>query len=163
MKVNPYLNISADAFFSLYTNVTNLHINKYKVKSATLQNFSVWNIHDKWNFLIFTYLKFLIDNYTKNKNFTKNKRTTLTDHQSKMRSKSKVNNKDTRATSMTSLWSIHCKPKAHHNTRPSATITDTEWANAKWYVSCYYPNKHYFTYPHSNNNFRRANNLVLYN
>ena len=73
MKVNPYLNISADAFFSLYTTVTNLHINKYKVKSATLQNFPVWNIHDKWNFLIFTYLKLLIDNYTKNKNFTKTK------------------------------------------------------------------------------------------
>ena len=37
----------ADAFFSLFTNVKNIHINKYKVKSATLQKFPIRNIHDK--------------------------------------------------------------------------------------------------------------------
>ena len=34
---------SADAFISLFTNVTNLHINKYKVKSGTLQKFPMRN------------------------------------------------------------------------------------------------------------------------
>ena len=38
---------SADAFFSLFTNSTNLHINKYKVKSATLQKFLMRNVHNK--------------------------------------------------------------------------------------------------------------------
>ena len=42
-------NVSGDAIFSLFTNVTNLHINKHKVKSATLQKFPISNIHDKLN------------------------------------------------------------------------------------------------------------------
>ena len=51
-----------------------------------------------------------------------------------MRNNLKVSNQDTRATSMASLWCIHCKPKAHNTTRPSATSTDSEQANARWYV-----------------------------
>ena len=34
--------------YSVYfTNVTNLHINKYKLKSATLQKFPMRHIHNK--------------------------------------------------------------------------------------------------------------------
>ena len=36
-----------------------------------------------------------------------------------------------RTTSMTPLWCIHCKPKAHNTTCPSATTTDSEQANAR--------------------------------
>ena len=45
-KVFKYLKIF-DIFFNLFTNVTNLHINKYKVKSATLQKFALKNMHNK--------------------------------------------------------------------------------------------------------------------
>ena len=52
-------------------------------------------------------------------------------NQSKMRNKPKVNSQDTRTTYMTSLWSIHCKPKVHNTTCPSATTNDSEQANAR--------------------------------
>ena len=42
----------ADAFFSLFTNVTNLHTRKYKGKSAALEKFPKRNIHSK--LIIFT-------------------------------------------------------------------------------------------------------------
>ena len=41
----------------------------------------------------------------------------------------------------------NCKPQAHHTTCPSTTVTDSQQANAKWYVSCYYPNNHHLVYP----------------
>ena len=60
--------------------------------------------------------------------------TTKLDKNSDMGNIPKVNNQDTRGTSMTSLWCIYCKPKAHNTARPSATATDSEQANARWYV-----------------------------
>ena len=44
---------SADAFFSLFANATNLHINKYKIKSANLQKLPLRNIHNKLNIFKF--------------------------------------------------------------------------------------------------------------
>ena len=41
--------MSGDTFFSLFTNVTDLQIYKYKVKSATIQKFPMRNIHNKSN------------------------------------------------------------------------------------------------------------------
>ena len=43
---------------------------------------------------------------------------------------------------------MQCKPKIHNTTRPSATATNSEQANARWYVSCYFPNNILIT-PHS--------------
>ena len=91
-------------------------------------------------------MKFLIDNHTNNQTITETKanlkhsgklptESQQRNHESKMRNKPKVNNQDTRALSMTSLWCIYCKPKAHNTTRPSVTATDSEQANARWYVN----------------------------
>ena len=94
-------------------------------------------------------MKFLIDNYTNNQTITETKVKTwhsgiLTqsqsqvkcDYQSRVREKLKVNNKDTRATSMITLWCVHYKPKALNTTHPSNTATDSEQVNVRWYVSC---------------------------
>ena len=48
-KVNPYLKYFGRCLFGLFTNVTNLHIHKYKVKSAAIQKFPMRNIHSKLN------------------------------------------------------------------------------------------------------------------
>ena len=50
-----YFGRSADALFSLFTNVRNSHINKYKVKSATLQKLPMRNIHNKLNIFKFLF------------------------------------------------------------------------------------------------------------
>ena len=55
--------ISADAFFSLFTNVTNLHIQKYKVKSATMQKLPMRNIQNKLNIFKKFYLNELPNRY----------------------------------------------------------------------------------------------------
>ena len=49
------------------------------------------------------------------------------------------------------LWCIHCKRKAHRTNRPSATVTNSEQTNGRWYVSCYYPNNLCLTYLHNYN------------
>ena len=67
-------------------------------------------------------------------------------HQSKMPKKPKVNNKDTKTPSITSLWCINSKPEAHNTTLPSNTVTEFEQATARWYVSYYYPHNHH---PHT--------------
>ena len=64
---------------------------------------------------------------------------------------------------MSSLSCIHCKPKAHNTNRPSATAIDSEQANTRWYVSCYYPNNHHATRPHNNNGLNVANNIAYTN
>ena len=107
-------------------------------------------------------MKFLIDNYTNNQTIKETKvnpehsdklptQSQQRYHENKMQNNTKVNNKDTRAASMAALWCIHCKPKAHETTRPSATAIDSEQENARWYVSCYFANNHHPSYSHSNN------------
>ena len=91
-------------------------------------------------------MKFLIDNHTNDQPITETKvnlkhsgklpiQSQQWNHKNNMRKKPKVNNQDIRATSMTSLWCIYCKPTAHNTTRPSVTATDFEQANARWYVN----------------------------
>ena len=82
-------------------------------------------------------MNFLIDNSTNNQTILETKvnlyhsgqlptQIQQRSNQSKMRNKPKVYNQDTGITLMTSLWCIHCKPKAHNTTFPSATTTDSE-------------------------------------
>ena len=66
-------------------------------------------------------MKFLIDNHTNDQTITETKvnlkhsgklstKSQQQDHQKKMQNKPKVNNQDTRATSMMLLWCVYCKP-----------------------------------------------------
>ena len=103
-------------------------------------------------------MKFLIGNYTNSQTFLEIKVKPLhscklptqseqRNHQSKRPKNPKVNNKDTKTPSMTSLWCINSKPKAYNTTLPSNTVTDSEQATARWYVSYYYPHNHHLHTP----------------